>query len=411
MLGAQHRAGRPPCCNDAGAVCSGGCQPAAQCACWAHVDGVVACQQCVMYIEPSGVVGAGAARADRPWRPSVGSHFNRQRGCGRHPAPGPFCRRGTPGAQSTAPQALYSSERCIDVRKPLNRACFCERHRRRGSGHFCTTQGARPAFFPAAARAAMPTYNFKSMQVVPGSKDFIDIVLSKTQRQTPTVVHNGWSIQRIRQFYMRKVGGGARRRRRHDCSRGRIARHAKQEPCVQAPLLLLLRAVLPAPVHHAAGQVHGLQLARQADPDPERLPQGGGHSPLLQRPAECAVRQGPLQAGTGAAAHGPQPDRQAGAGWVWRQEPGGAAMAGGGCHGCWRHGSEFAGCEAGSLLSPPWPCRLHPPAEVWRQPVPLQATETRCHGGCCRGRGGAAAAALLSARLRRAAGAPSQPAL
>jgi GTP1/Obg family GTP-binding protein len=30
-------------------------------------------------------------------------------------------------------------------------------------------------------------------------------VLSKTQRQTPTVVHNGWSIQRIRQFYMRKV--------------------------------------------------------------------------------------------------------------------------------------------------------------------------------------------------------------
>lgn len=51
----------------------------------------------------------------------------------------------------------------------------------------------------------MPTYNFKSIQVVPPSKDFIDIVLSKTQRQTPTVVHNGWSIQRIRQFYMRKV--------------------------------------------------------------------------------------------------------------------------------------------------------------------------------------------------------------
>ncbi|GAX80932.1 hypothetical protein CEUSTIGMA_g8367.t1 [Chlamydomonas eustigma] len=51
----------------------------------------------------------------------------------------------------------------------------------------------------------MPSYNFKAMQVVPSSKDFIDIVLSKTQRGTPTVVHNGWSIQRIRQFYMRKV--------------------------------------------------------------------------------------------------------------------------------------------------------------------------------------------------------------
>eukprot|EP00798_Chlamydomonas_sp_ICE-L_P019000 gene19000-25583_t len=51
----------------------------------------------------------------------------------------------------------------------------------------------------------MPTYNFKSIQVVPSGKDFIDIVLSKTQRGTPTVVHNGWSIQRIRQFYMRKV--------------------------------------------------------------------------------------------------------------------------------------------------------------------------------------------------------------
>ena len=52
---------------------------------------------------------------------------------------------------------------------------------------------------------AMPVYNLKSIRVVPTGKDFIDIVLSKTQRQTPTVVHNGWAINRIRQFYMRKV--------------------------------------------------------------------------------------------------------------------------------------------------------------------------------------------------------------
>ena len=51
----------------------------------------------------------------------------------------------------------------------------------------------------------MPTYNFKTIRVVPSNKDFIDIILSKTQRQTPTVVHNGWAIQRIRAFYMRKV--------------------------------------------------------------------------------------------------------------------------------------------------------------------------------------------------------------
>ena len=81
----------------------------------------------------------------------------------------------------------------------------------------------------------MPLYNFKAIKVVPtgdapgnsqirqqlllcssccnchicckhpAGKDFVDIVLSKTQRQTPTVVHNGWSINRIRQFCMRKV--------------------------------------------------------------------------------------------------------------------------------------------------------------------------------------------------------------
>ena len=51
----------------------------------------------------------------------------------------------------------------------------------------------------------MVLYNFKQIQVVPTGKDFVDIVLSKTQRQTPTVVHNGWAINRIRQFYMRKV--------------------------------------------------------------------------------------------------------------------------------------------------------------------------------------------------------------
>jgi len=36
-------------------------------------------------------------------------------------------------------------------------------------------------------------------------QEFIDIVLSKTQRKTPTVIHRHYQISRIRQFYMRKV--------------------------------------------------------------------------------------------------------------------------------------------------------------------------------------------------------------
>jgi nucleolar GTP-binding protein len=40
---------------------------------------------------------------------------------------------------------------------------------------------------------------------VPTNKDFVDIVLTRTQRKTPTEVHAGWQISRIRSFYMRKV--------------------------------------------------------------------------------------------------------------------------------------------------------------------------------------------------------------
>ncbi|KAJ1807558.1 Nucleolar GTP-binding protein 1, partial [Coemansia sp. RSA 2598] len=48
-------------------------------------------------------------------------------------------------------------------------------------------------------------YNFKKIAPVPEASDFLDIVLNKTQRKTPTVVHPGYKITRIRQFYMRKV--------------------------------------------------------------------------------------------------------------------------------------------------------------------------------------------------------------
>lgn len=51
----------------------------------------------------------------------------------------------------------------------------------------------------------MAYYNFKKITVVPTSKDFTDVVLSKTQRKTPTQVHRHFKIGRIRAFYMRKI--------------------------------------------------------------------------------------------------------------------------------------------------------------------------------------------------------------
>jgi len=51
----------------------------------------------------------------------------------------------------------------------------------------------------------MSYYNFKKITVVPTAKDFTDVVLSKTQRKTPTVVHRHFKIGRIRAFYMRKI--------------------------------------------------------------------------------------------------------------------------------------------------------------------------------------------------------------
>lgn len=48
-------------------------------------------------------------------------------------------------------------------------------------------------------------YKFKDIKTIPPAKQLIDIVLSRTNRKTPTVVHPGYKISRIRSFYMRKV--------------------------------------------------------------------------------------------------------------------------------------------------------------------------------------------------------------
>lgn len=51
----------------------------------------------------------------------------------------------------------------------------------------------------------MSMYKFKDITTVPNAKEFVDIVLSRTQRKTPTQVHAGFKITRLRSFYMRKI--------------------------------------------------------------------------------------------------------------------------------------------------------------------------------------------------------------
>ncbi|KAG2267827.1 hypothetical protein Bca52824_062382 [Brassica carinata] len=48
-------------------------------------------------------------------------------------------------------------------------------------------------------------YNFKKITVVPNGKQFVDIILSRTQRQTPTVIHKSNKTSQLRSFYMRKI--------------------------------------------------------------------------------------------------------------------------------------------------------------------------------------------------------------
>uniref|UniRef100_A0A8C9GFM8 OBG-type G domain-containing protein n=1 Tax=Piliocolobus tephrosceles TaxID=591936 RepID=A0A8C9GFM8_9PRIM len=48
-------------------------------------------------------------------------------------------------------------------------------------------------------------YRFKDIKPVISAKDLVDVVLSRTQRKTPTEIHKGFKITRIRNFYMRKV--------------------------------------------------------------------------------------------------------------------------------------------------------------------------------------------------------------
>ncbi|KAF2349868.1 Nucleolar GTP-binding protein 1 Rossman-fold domain [Trinorchestia longiramus] len=51
----------------------------------------------------------------------------------------------------------------------------------------------------------MSQYNFKKITVVHTADEFVNVMLSRTQRRTPTVIRRHFAITRIRKFYMRKV--------------------------------------------------------------------------------------------------------------------------------------------------------------------------------------------------------------
>lgn len=46
---------------------------------------------------------------------------------------------------------------------------------------------------------------WKEIPPVPTSQEFLDVVLSRTQRRLPTQIRSGFQISRIRNFYTRKV--------------------------------------------------------------------------------------------------------------------------------------------------------------------------------------------------------------
>ena len=52
--------------------------------------------------------------------------------------------------------------------------------------------------------ATMKT-TWKEIPPVPTTQEFLDIVLSRTQRRLPTQIRSGFQISRIRNFYTRKV--------------------------------------------------------------------------------------------------------------------------------------------------------------------------------------------------------------
>ena len=116
-------------------------------------------------------------------------------------------RRATSPPVSRNADAAAAAEALLETPPPRG----VSETRGRGVGFFvgrASVVARRPPPFlplPNATDLSRLPHRLPLETQVPTAKDFIDVVLSRTQRQTPTVVHRGYAITRIRQFYMRKV--------------------------------------------------------------------------------------------------------------------------------------------------------------------------------------------------------------
>lgn len=72
-----------------------------------------------------------------------------------------------------------------------------------------TTKKFSPPLFSSLTanqpKMSQTSPSFKNIEPVPSGTEFLDIVLSRTQRRLPTVIRPGFKISRIRAFYARKV--------------------------------------------------------------------------------------------------------------------------------------------------------------------------------------------------------------
>jgi hypothetical protein len=96
----------------------------------------------------------------------------------------------------------------------------------------------------------MVLYSFKNITSVPNGNELVDIALSKTQRKTPTMVHKGYAIGRIRLFYMRKVKFA--QQALHD----RLALILSEFPVLDVSQNEKKNFFFSAPCHHHHHQTH-----------------------------------------------------------------------------------------------------------------------------------------------------------
>lgn len=146
----------------------------------------------------------------------------------------------------------------------------------------------------------MSRTSWKDIPPVPTNQEFLDIVLSRTQRRLPTQIRAGFKISRIRGFYTRKVKFTAETVRHQatlfhrttgamasTSSRCRAASHGQQR--------IHLNEICKSnanPMPHT--------VLREVFPDHLNFPAPAGHSPFPPRSSKHPLRCRPLPRRSGS---------------------------------------------------------------------------------------------------------------